>query len=407
MPPGSVLAVPNRSRYRANVGWVILPLRAFLGTTFVFAGLQKLADPNFLDDHAPSGVHQQMLAASRTSPIGGVLTTFAHHATVVGLLIAFAELAVGVGALVGLWTRVAAIGGALVSVGFLLSVSWHSHPYYLGSDVVFLFAWTPMVVAGAGGVLSLDAWLAARARKQMRVAPIGRVDIEFAAVRNLCGSYAKGRCERLHGAACDPAPCPILGQTPRLRREVAGELDRREFLGAARAAAGIAAGATVVAGGAAGLGRLLHVSSPGQRTVALGKAGPARAPSTTTSTTNPTSGTTAPTPPTTTAPPPPGTAIGPATSVPVAGAASFTDPISGVPAYVVQPTAGVYRGFSGVCTHAGCTVDYSQSGNRFQCPCHGAEFDAATGAVLGGPTNRPLPAITVAVGADGQLYVAN
>ncbi len=388
------------------MGWVILPLRAFLGVTFTFAGLQKLADANYLDDRAPSGVHQQMLAASRTSPIGGVLGTLAHHATLVGLLIAFAELAIGIGALVGLWTRVAALGGALISIGFLLSVSWHSHPYYLGSDIVFLFAWTPLLVVGAGGVLSLDAWIAARARKQMRLAPMGRVDIEFAAVRGLCGSYAKGRCERLSGAPCDPVPCPVLGQTPRLRSEVAGELDRREFLGAARAAAGIAAGATVVAGTAAGLGRLLHVSSPGPHTVALGQAGPG-VPSTTTSTTKPGSGTTAPATPATTAPPPPGTAIGPASSVPVAGAASFTDPISGVPAYVVQPTAGVYRCFSGVCTHAGCTVDYSQSGNRFQCPCHGAEFDAATGAVLGGPTDRPLPAITVALGADGQLYVAN
>ncbi len=406
MPSGSVLAIPSRPRFRASVGWVILPLRAFLGVTFVFAGLQKLADPNYLDDRAPSGVHQQMLAASRTSPIGGVLTTFAHHATLVGLLIAFAELAIGVGALLGLWTRVAAIGGAVVSIGFLLSVSWHSHPYYLGSDIVFLFAWTPLVVAGAGGVLSLDALIAARARKQMRLPPMGRVDIEFAAVRGLCGSYAKGRCERLQGAACDPVPCPILGQTPRLRREVAGELDRREFLGAARAAAGVAAGATVVAGSAAGLGRLLHVSSPAQRTVALGKSGPVGA-SSTTSTSSPPAASTAPTTATTAPPHPPGTAIGPASSVPVAGAASFTDPISGVPAYVVQPTAGVYRCFSGVCTHAGCTVDYSQAGNRFHCPCHGAEFDAATGAVLGGPTNQPLPAITVAVGSDGQLYVAD
>ena len=199
----------------------MLPLRAFLGITFVFAGLQKLADPNYLDDRAPSGVHQQLLATSRTSPISGVLTTFAHHSTVVGLLIAFAELAIRLGALLGLWTRVAAVGGALISIGFLLSVSWHTHPYYLGSDVVFLFAWTPLLIAGAGGVLSVDALLAARARRDMRIAPMGRVDIEFAAVRNLCGSYEKGRCERLKGAACDPAPSPEHAQRPRVRSDVA------------------------------------------------------------------------------------------------------------------------------------------------------------------------------------------
>jgi thiosulfate dehydrogenase (quinone) large subunit len=29
--------------------WALLPLRLFLGATFTFAGLQKLADPSFLD----------------------------------------------------------------------------------------------------------------------------------------------------------------------------------------------------------------------------------------------------------------------------------------------------------------------------------------------------------------------
>jgi thiosulfate dehydrogenase [quinone] large subunit len=93
--------------------------------------------------------------------------------------------------------------------------------------------------------------------------------------------------------------------------------------------------------------------------------------------------------------------------VPVGSAASFTDPFSGAPAYAVQPTAGVFHGFSAVCTHAGCTVDYSAADGRFLCPCHGAEFDAATGAVLGGPTNQPLPPIDLRLGGDGQLYVTD
>lgn len=403
MPSVASFTPPRVDRLRASVGWVVLPLRAFLGITFVFAGLQKLADSNYLDDRAPSGVHQQLLATSRTSPIGGVLTSFAHHSTVVGLMIAFAELAIGLGALLGLWTRIAAVGGAVISIGFLLSVSWNTHPYYLGSDIVFLFGWTPLVIAGAGGVLSVDAFLVARARRDMRVAPMGRVDIEFAAVRNLCGSYEKGRCERLKGAACDPVPCPVLAQRPRLRPDVAKELDRRAFLGAARIAAGVAAGATVVAGGVAGLGRLLH--EPSTKRAAAARLGQGPGPTGGSTTTSPADS--APAATTTTVPKPPGTAIGPGASVPVAGAASFTDPISGVPAYVVQPTAGVFRCFSGVCTHAGCTVDYSRPNNRFVCPCHGAEFDASTGAVLGGPTNQPLPAINVALGADGQLYVTD
>lgn len=61
------------------------------------------------------------------------------------------------GALLGLYTRAAAVGGMALALGFLLSVSWHSSPYYLGADIVFLFAWTPFAIAGAGGILALDA----------------------------------------------------------------------------------------------------------------------------------------------------------------------------------------------------------------------------------------------------------
>jgi len=56
-----------------------------------------------------------------------------------------------------------------------LTVSFHSAPYYTGADIVFAFAWTPLLLAGSGSVLSLDAaikdWAcqqAATARRQAR-----------------------------------------------------------------------------------------------------------------------------------------------------------------------------------------------------------------------------------------------
>ena len=185
---------------------------------------------------------------------------------------------------------------------------------------------------------------------------------------------------------------------PALRPEVAHQLDRREFLGTARAV-GIAAGAgAVIAAGTAVIGRSVH--GPVRRTAAPARLGTAPA---SPSTTNPppTAGAAAST--TTTTPPPPGTAIGPASAVPVGRAASFADPATGRAAYVVQPVAGQFQCFSAVCTHAGCTVDYD--GSRFVCPCHGAEFDVTSGAVLQGPASQPLATIPIATGSDGQLYV--
>ena len=88
--------------------------------------------------------------------------------------------------------------------------------------------------------------------------------------------------------------------------------------------------------------------------------------------------------PTTTAPPPSGTAVGPATSVPVGGSAAFTDPATGDPALVIQQTAGEFVAFDAVCPHAGCTVAYQTAAQIIACPCHGSEFDPRTGAVIAG-----------------------
>ena len=78
---------------------------------------------------------------------------------------------------------------------------------------------------------------------------------------------------------------------------------------------------------------------------------------------------------------PAGTAIGPAKDVPVGGAASFADPRTGDPSIVIQATAGKFVAFDAVCPHAGCTVEYDQSAALVICPCHGSQFNAATGAV--------------------------
>jgi thiosulfate dehydrogenase [quinone] large subunit len=415
-------------------------LRAFLGVTFVYAGLQKLADRWFFNASAPSSVQSQLHGAVRTSPIGGVLGGAAHHAVLFGLLIAFGEVAVGVGTLLGLWARAAAVGGMALSLSFLLAVSWHSRPYYYGADVVFLFAWTPLAIGGAGR-LSVDALAAARARAELGVPEQVPVTVGFATVQRLCGYYDAGRCGAQRGRRCAPVGCPVL-DAPRTAGRTAAEVDRRTLL--ARAGwAGWVAASTVVAGGFVALvGRVVPPRSKRVVTASLSPggssapastapsstapgSGPGTAPSTApggvgapTQAASPTTGapaapapppaapaTAPPTtaPPATTAPPVAGTRIGPAAAVPVGGAASFTDPRTGDPAYALQPTRGRFLAFDATCTHNGCPVQFA--GAEFQCPCHGAVFEASTGAVVQGPARRPLRPIPIQAGPDGQLYV--
>jgi thiosulfate dehydrogenase [quinone] large subunit len=367
--------------------------------------LQKLASPGFFNSSNPASIQAQLTAAQRISPLHGLLSPISHVAVLVGLLIAFGELAIGLGALLGFLTRAAAVGGLVLSFLLFLTVSYHSHPYYTGSDIVFFFAWMPLVIAGAGGVLSADAVIAHRVRAGMGAEPQAVTPVDFAVVRRVCGQYADGRCEARNGQPCAPGPCPFLAQqSPRARRIDQNELDRRTVLATGGAAAALSAAVLVGGGLAAGLGRLFGGSSGGPSTPGLGAATPTTGSPAAASTTTSSPASHAST--TTTAPKPAGTRIGPANGVPVGGAASFQDPSSGDPSLVVQPQSGTFLAFDAVCPHAGCTVEYSNTARLFVCPCHGSEFNGHTGAVEVGPSQSGLTRLRIAEGPDGQLYVS-
>ena len=138
------------ARLRDNPGGPQVILRAFLGVTFTYAGLQKLTNRFFFEAANPGSIQAQLHASITTSPIGPLIRLSAHDPVLVGLLIAFGELAVGLGTLFGLFGRVAAAGGMAVSLLLFLSVSFNTTPYFYGSDIVFFFAWTPLLVGGSG-----------------------------------------------------------------------------------------------------------------------------------------------------------------------------------------------------------------------------------------------------------------
>jgi thiosulfate dehydrogenase (quinone) large subunit len=355
------------------LGRALLPLRAFLGFTFCFAGLQKLANPGFFDASGPASIQAQLAAAARRSPVHALISPLAHVAVPLGILIAFGELAVGVGTLLGFRGKIAAAGGVALSLMLFLTVSFHTSPYYTGADIVFAFAWTPLLLAGSGSVLSLDTAIARRADQRA------------------------GRRGGTHGGASRQAwRSGAPGSGP-----VSLGASRREVVLRGMVTAVVAVASLAIGGLAAGLGRLAGGTS--------GKnAGPGLSPPAGASTagTSP-AGTASPHDAATAAPgqTPPGQAIGPASGVPVGQAASFTDPSSGDPSIVIQPKAGTFVAFDAVCPHAGCPVGYDAAQQVIACPCHGSQFNAATGAVEVGPATTGLRKLSVAEGSNGQLYV--
>jgi thiosulfate dehydrogenase [quinone] large subunit len=373
-------------RQFAQPKWALLPLRAFLGLTFTYAGLQKLADPGYLDPLNPASAAHQMLLLRGSSPIGPLLELSAHAPTLVSLLIAVGELAVGLGTLLGLWTRIAAAGGALLSLTFFLTVSWNTTPFYYGADIGFVFSWLVLFAFGPVGALSADAWLRKRARGAMNLGPEPTsvaVDVprlqKLCARGQKCGLTADGSCTRLSG-------CPVFPLQETLPTGLRNELDRRVLVvsGAAAAVAGLFA--LILGGFTAIIGRAMGgTTSP--------RATPANPPASPSPGTKATPGGAAS-----------GTAVGAASSVPAGQGLSVTNPADGSAAWVVHSSGSTFVAFSAICTHAGCTVQYDPSNVQFVCPCHGGVFDGRTGQVLQGPPPTPLPSIPVHV-VNGDIRI--
>ena len=333
---------------RARPEMALLPLRIFLGVTFVYAGIQKLSDPGFLHPGAATYIGTQLHGFANGTPGGFLLNTFAiPHAELAGVGVALLEIAVGLLVLVGLFTRAAAAVGLALNLVLFLTASWKTSPYFLGPDIVFVFAWLPFVLAGADGQPSLSHAIESRLGRGLRRDPM---------------------TTRRPAA---PGPAVTRGQL------------FGQALGAVGAATlGIAGISALAKGSYHSAPRVL--SAKGGGTAA--KTGSTARETTAAHTAKLPSG---------------AVRLGPAHSLPPGQGATYSDPADGSPDLLIRQPNGELTAMSAVCTHAGCTVGY-QNG-QVVCPCHGATYDSRSGAVTGGPAPQGLARKRV-IESGGQIY---
>jgi nitrite reductase/ring-hydroxylating ferredoxin subunit len=63
---------------------------------------------------------------------------------------------------------------------------------------------------------------------------------------------------------------------------------------------------------------------------------------------------------------------------------------------------GKVYAMSDFCTHSRCLLhDGKLKGKILTCPCHSAQFDVTTGAVIAPPAKQPLPVYAVKIEGDG------
>ena len=341
-------------RESVTPGMALLPLRLFLGGTFVYAGIQKLSDPGFLHTGAPTYIGTQLHGFANHTPGGFILRTFAiPHAELAGVGVAIVEILIGLLVTFGLFTRLAAACGLGLNLLLFLTASWHISPYFLGPDIIFTFAWLPFVLTGATGQPALD-----NAVLQPSDAFVRRTHLRVSA------------------------------QGPTVRSGSA--LTRRALL------AQIGTGALALAGIAALLkGRYSGPTLSSNSTSSDLSAGGGSSPNASGSGAQSGAGTNSG------ALPSGAVRLGPSSRLPTGQAAEYPDPSDGSADILIRESDGSLRAFSAICTHAGCTVSY-QSG-EIVCPCHGGVFSAQTGDVVAGPPPAGLAPKNV-LEHGGQIY---
>jgi thiosulfate dehydrogenase [quinone] large subunit len=358
----------------------LLPLRFAFGATFLYAGLDKILDPTFLQPAGRGSIGADLGGYVQVSPIGWLIAWVVPLAVPLGLGIALAEICVGLGALLGLAFRLTAFGGMLLSGLFFLTASWAVRPFYLGNDLPYAFGWLTLALAGHGGILALDDVLARR-----WAARAGR---DPSAAR--WADLAPGRAAELPAGA-RAAASPLLHRRSVLKVAALGVL-AVSVAGVStlvEAALGRRAGAS---GGPGGL------PTPEPTSVA---GGPLPSPSTAPSITPSVGPTPVPTPsPSPT--PSPGKVIARIADVTTSHPVVFQDPYTSDPGVLLRLKDGRFVAFDAVCTHAACTVEFESATGYLVCPCHGAVFDPARDAKpIDGPTFFPLMPFPIEVDQAG------
>ncbi|QPP10807.1 DoxX family membrane protein [Streptomyces bathyalis] len=200
-------------------------MRIFLGFISVYAGMGKLCDPVYFDGDA-RGSMVTWLRSLEPWAIASPLRDFAlAHPVGSGLTVAFLQIIIGVLTVCGLWQRLAAALGALLSAALLMTVSWSSGPAYEAPDIILLAAWSPLLIAGApvysvDGRLAADAWrkLGPRAELRdlrMRVLRRGAVIASVVAgIAMLTGSMLGGAVRSAHTAKVPEPGGPPVNQLP-------------------------------------------------------------------------------------------------------------------------------------------------------------------------------------------------
>ena len=144
--------------------WLWLAVRLYVGYDFLTAGWHKFTTPAWMDGSG-TGILGFWKGALGTTPAGAPVITFdwyrgflqylmdTNSAAWFSYVIVFGELAMGVGLILGAFVGLAAAGGLLMNMAFLLAGTTSTNPVLVILGFLLILAWKN------AGYIGLDYFL--------------------------------------------------------------------------------------------------------------------------------------------------------------------------------------------------------------------------------------------------------
>ena len=144
--------------------WLWLAVRVYVGYDFLIAGWHKFTTPAWMDGSG-QGIMGFWKGALGTTPSGAPVITFdwyrgflqflvdTNSAGWFSYVIVFGELAVGIGLILGAFTGLAAAGGLVMNMAFMLAGTTSTNPVLAILGVLLILAWKN------AGYIGLDRYL--------------------------------------------------------------------------------------------------------------------------------------------------------------------------------------------------------------------------------------------------------
>jgi thiosulfate dehydrogenase [quinone] large subunit len=146
------------------MAWIWMAVRVYVGYDFLTAGFHKFTTPAWMDGSG-AGIMGFWKGALGMTPAGAPVITFDWYRSFLQLLvdsnsagwfsyvIVFGELAVGIGLILGAFVGLAAAGGLIMNMAFMLAGTTSTNPVLAIMGVLLILAWKN------AGFIGLDRFL--------------------------------------------------------------------------------------------------------------------------------------------------------------------------------------------------------------------------------------------------------